>query len=267
MEWEDVFAKPGPADLESRPTGELIVRLSGMIDLKTPKAAALKVAKIRIPVYAHLVRHDRLGDFVIDAGLDRGYAKRKAGGIRGLAAPFFPIPGFQIEGADLRTRLDELGIRPKRVFHTHLHFDHSAGALDMPAGTIHVVGAGEPEFHIPLFASTKFFRNAEAIEELDFSRAPEMPIFGRAIDLLGDGSLWAVPSPGHSPGHVSYIFNGRGGPAFIAGDAVPLRSAIEPGVRPGTYAVDRKTAHVSAERIRVFLAAYPKVHIITGHEL
>lgn len=237
-----------------------------MIDIDDTKTTVTKDKKLRIPVYAHLVRHDTLGDFVIDPGLDRGYVKRKAGSIRGLAAPLFPIPGFQIEGTDLRTRLDELGVRPKRVFHTHLHFDHSAGALDMPAGTIHVVGVGEPEFHIPLFASTHFFRNAEAIEELDFSRATEMPIFGRAIDLLGDGSLWAVPSPGHSPGHVSYIFNGRGGPALIAGDAVPLRSALEPGVRPGTYAVDRKTAYTSAERIRAFIAAYPKVQLLTGHE-
>lgn len=266
-DWAEAFSKPAPATLESVATGELIVRLGGMIDLKAPAAAALKDGNIRIPVYAHLIRHEKLGDFVIDAGLDRGYARRKSGSVRGLAAPFLPIPGFQAERADLRSRLDELGSTPARVFYTHLHFDHCAGALDMPEGTVHVAGAGEPEFGVPLFAQGRFFRHTESIEELDFAAGADMPILGSALDLLGDGSLWAVSTPGHSPSHVSYIFNGRGGPALIVGDAISMRSALELGIGPGTYTSDPETAKASADRLRAFAAAYPQIRLLTGHEL
>ena len=266
-DWSEVFARPAPATLESVATGELIVRLSGMVDLSDPKASSLKEGSPRVAVYAHIIRHERLGDFVVDSGLDRGYARRKSGSVRGLAAPFLPIPGYQAERADLRSRLDALGSTPVRIFYTHLHFDHSAGALDMPKDTVHVAGAGEPEFGIPLLAQGRFFRHAEAIEELDFSAGADMPILGPALDLLGDGSLWAISTPGHSPAHVSYLFNGRGGPVLIAGDAISMRSALELGIGPGTYTVDHEAARCSADRIRAFAAAYPQVRVLTGHEL
>jgi Zn-dependent hydrolases, including glyoxylases len=266
-DWDDIFSRPALATLESVSTGELIVRLSGMVDLGASEAAGLRDGNERVPVYAHIVRHKALGDFVIDAGLDRGYARRKSGSVRGLAAPFFPIPGFQAEGEGLRSRLDAIGSTPKRVFYTHLHFDHSAGALDLPPGIPQVVGLGEPEFGIPLLAVGRFFRNAGPIEELDFSAGTDMPILGPAIDLLGDGSLWAISTSGHSPSHISYIFNGEGGPALIAGDAVSLRRALELGIGPGTYTADLEAARKSAARIRAFATAYPRVRVLTGHEL
>ena len=39
---------------------------------------------------------------------------------------------------------------------------------------------------------------------LDFDEAHELPPFGHGLDLLGDGSIWAISTPGHSPNHVSY---------------------------------------------------------------
>jgi glyoxylase-like metal-dependent hydrolase (beta-lactamase superfamily II) len=266
-DWDEAFSKPAPATLESFTTGELIVRLSGMVDLKAPQAAALEDKNARVPVYAHLVRHEKLGDFVVDPGLDRGYARSKAGSVRGLVAPILPIPGFQAEGEDLRSRLDALGSTPKIVFYTHLHFDHSAGALDMPTGIAQVAGAGESEFGAPLLADARFFRDAEAIEELDFSSGIDMPLLGPAIDLLGDGSLWAVSTPGHTKAHVSYLFNGRGGPALLAGDAICMRAILELGIGPGRYSRYPAMAKASADRIRAFVAAYPRVRVLTGHEL
>ena len=266
-EWETVFASPAKATLKSLATGSVLVRLSGLVDLGDEKASGLCDASLEVPVYAHLIRHEALGDFLVDAGLDRGYVRRKAGSVRGLASPFLPVPGFQDAGADAATSLESMGVVPACVFYTHLHFDHCAGALDLGPGIRHVVGPGEPEFGVPFLAIGRFFRHAESLEELDFSVAQDMPFLGPCLDLLGDGSLWAFRTPGHSIAHVSYLFNGSGGPALLAGDAVSLRASAERAIGPGAYSGDLVEGRRSAERIRGFIEAYPNVRLVCGHEL
>jgi glyoxylase-like metal-dependent hydrolase (beta-lactamase superfamily II) len=43
------------------------------------------------------------------------------------------------------------------------------------------------------------------INEIDFSHATEIPPLGPSVDLLGDGSLWAILTPGHTHGMFLFL--------------------------------------------------------------
>ena len=49
---------------------------------------------------------------------------------------------------------------------------------------------------------------------------------GPSGDLLGDGSLWAISTPGHTKGHISYLINGLDGPILLTMDASFIRDNL-----------------------------------------
>jgi len=66
-----------------------------------------------------------------------------------------------------------------------------------------LVAPVEPEFQPQLF---------------DFD-GPPMLGFPASRAVTADGSIVALPTPGHSPGHTSYLVRRREGDALLAGDA------------------------------------------------
>lgn len=102
------------------------------------------------------------------------------------------------------------------------------------------------------------------LAELDFSTAADMPWLGPSIDIFGDGSFWAIATPGHSRGHVSFLIVTSDGPVLLTGDAPHSGWAWEHGVGPS--GTDPVAAQASLDRLRAFAAAYPEVRVHTGHE-
>src|SRR5690606_28802478 len=97
-----------------------------------------------------------------------------------------------------RQVVEELG-SPRGVLLTHLHLDHVLGLPDLPEGTPVYVGPGEAtdrSFMNALSRGTTDFFLAGAGTLRVFDATPEEP----AIDLLGDGSIWAIHAPGHTAG-------------------------------------------------------------------
>jgi glyoxylase-like metal-dependent hydrolase (beta-lactamase superfamily II) len=45
--------------------------------------------------------------------------------------------------------------------------------------------------------------------------------------VTGDGSIVALPTPGHSPGHTSYLVRRKDGDVLLAGDVTYDLSALE----------------------------------------
>src|SRR5690606_41820310 len=70
-----------------------------------------------------------------------------------------------------------------------------------------------------------FFTESATPEIYSLSLHDALPIspFERVLDLLGDGSIWAISTPGHSPNHVSYLVNAESGPVLITGDRKSTR--------------------------------------------
>ncbi len=270
--WEEVFSKPGPVSVKSFVTAESIIKNKGALNLDHPDAGAITDSSRKVPVLSHWIRHREYGDYLVDTGLDSSYQTRSRGGFRGILVPLFLGKGIQAEGQDIAARIKEEGIDLKGVFFTHLHFDHIAGTLDLPKGEAvrYVAGKDEPYMLVRkgiLFRSPDFLEGIEPLFEIDFSGAGEMPVLGKSVDVFGDGSLWAVATPGHTPGHLSFLVNGDAGPVLLTGDACLLKEGFDRGIGPGNYSRNVEEAQETLNKLIAFSGKYPSVRLVFGHQL
>jgi glyoxylase-like metal-dependent hydrolase (beta-lactamase superfamily II) len=265
--WEQVFQNPRPISVESFETGRIDVQRSQILDLTSSRAQGLTDGKVTLPVLAHLLHHERLGNYLVDVGLDRSWVRNPNGTIKGLLAKKALGGGMQMAGTDIATLVERRKLSLGGVFLTHLHFDHIAGARDLPGSLAYVAGKDEPyQNYRWLFHGDQLNHIAE-LREIDFSKAPPLPPFEHAVDVFGDGSFWALSTSGHSQGHVSFLVNGPSGPVFLAGDAAIEREGFERGVGCGTFALDRGRAQKTLETIIAFSRQFPSVRMIFGHAL
>jgi glyoxylase-like metal-dependent hydrolase (beta-lactamase superfamily II) len=174
-----------------------------------------------LPIYAWAIEHDE-GVIVVDTGEtsrvhQHGYFPSWHPFYR-RAAHFSVHPDEEI-GAQLR----RLGISPRdvsQVVLTHLHTDHAGGLTDLTNARFRVsereykrasgIGGrlqGYLPHRWPRWWNPKFIR---------FDHGPFGP-FERSMSLTKAGDVLIVPTPGHTPHHVSVVV--RGSPSlFIAGD-------------------------------------------------
>jgi N-acyl homoserine lactone hydrolase len=101
---------------------------------------------------------------------------------------------------------------------------------------------------------------------LDFDEAHALPPFERVLDLLGDGSIWAISTPGHSPNHVSYLVNAQSGPVLITGDACAYHAQFEHRIRPTPGVDDQEAAIRSLAGLRELYDRFPTLQVMVGHE-
>ena len=84
------------------------------------------------------------------------------------------------------------------VFLSHLHADHAAGVRELPKHIPYVIQKVNILNIIQRFMAI-FWRVWKNYMRLTF-KANRMPPLGLSADLLGDGSLWAIHTPGHTHG-------------------------------------------------------------------
>ncbi|MCZ8205043.1 MBL fold metallo-hydrolase [Gemmatimonas sp.] len=267
--WDSILAHPQPITVTTWVTGEVKVDRSLLLDRSQPAAATTPDDKVWVPVLAHRIVHATRGVYLVDTGLDSTFAQRGRGNIGGLAvlaAPFMTIARQEV-GADPASRLRAAHDVLRGVFFTHLHLDHTAGVPGLPHDVPYVAGRGslDDAYESGMMAHIDHLRGVSQLEEIDFSAARELAPLGKAVDLLGDGSLWAIHTPGHSRGHVSYLVNATSGPVLLIGDASHTRWGFEHGVAPGKV-TDAAASRASLERIAAFARAYPRVKLVFGHD-
>jgi N-acyl homoserine lactone hydrolase len=259
--WVEVFQNPRPVTIESFVTGTVNINRRGTINTKHPKAGYIKDEILNVPIMVHLAHHDELGDYLLDAGLDKLYTDDPYGGIKGEFADKF----FQGQNENILFQLDCKKIIPKAVFLSHLHSDHIAGIRELPKNIPYLVGKGEIEQYQPEICGN-FLKDLETLYEIDFSKLEKMQPLGYCADLLGDGSIWAVSTPGHTKGHISYLINGLEGPTFLTMDACFIQDNLKLKIAPSDYTWNIEMAQKSLDMILEFLAAHPEVRAICGHE-
>lgn len=263
--WDEVFAHPSGATVRTIGTGKVWVPRSGVLNLDRPAAKDLPDDDVWVDVFVHWVHHPVQGDWLIDTGLDRSFRTGADGNIHGLLVRRYIRASMQDQGQDVEARIAKLGIKPAGVFFTHLHGDHTAGTPALSKAIRYVVGKGDAYVNYWLLYQGDHLAGVPYLEEINFKGAPVIPPLGPVVDLFGDGSLWAISTPGHSKGHVSYLVNGAKGPVLLTGDASHTRWGFEHDVEPG-WATDRDEALRSLEMLRAFAAAYPQVKVVFGHE-
>jgi glyoxylase-like metal-dependent hydrolase (beta-lactamase superfamily II) len=188
----------------------------------------------RVPVPAYLVETDT-ERILIDTGLHPAAAAD-------IAAHYGDedVGAFAIEQeASIADQIDLATLT--RVVLTHLHFDHAGGLALVPEGVPIVVQRAEWEAG-----------HDDAGIELNFFQPCDYAVQGREVvlvdgdhDLLGDGSVELLSTPGHSTGHQSV----RVGEIVIGADVAHFADVLDDPRFP-VFAADFDAQRRSAERLR-----------------
>ena len=206
--------------------------------------------QVRFPIPAYLVEtaEERI---LVDTGLHPGAVEDPA---RHYGTPD-ALAMFALEqeaGIDEQVDLETI----TRVVMTHLHFDHASGLALLPASVPVVVQRREWEAaHDPAAVAKNFFLPA------DYSAVSErVELVDGDHDLLGDGSVELLLTPGHTPGHQSVRV---GESLVIGGDVSHYASGLDDHRFP-IFADDFDAQKASAERLRELRKAGAAVR--PGHD-
>ena len=142
------------------------------------------------------------------------------------------IGGRPVEILPLKTApalpevMREAGVPPDQVdvvAFTHLHFDHTGW------NTTDVDGKPQPLFpnarHIVQQAEWDFWIGSDELKQgANYDNVLAPVLDAGLIDFVeGEGALTGevttIPTPGHTPGHVSFAVNSGGESAYVLGDA------------------------------------------------
>ncbi len=215
------------------------------------------------PTYAWAIEHPE-GVIVVDTGA--------AAYLKSLPRwhPYFQLGvRFDIEpeqevGPQLRSR--GIGARDvKTVVLTHMHVDHDGGLAHFPSSRILVSGeelartsgiGGAILGYLPN-RWPKWFDP----EPLAWQAAP-CGSFARSARLTKAGDVIAVPTPGHTPDHLSVIVHDGADQIMLAGDASYLESTMQRGTVDGVSPNEVEAAATLAA-IRELCAQRPTIYLPT----
>lgn len=265
-DWESIFLNPTLIKIETLRTGTIVSKISGLLNLKNANAIQLKDGVANIPVLAHIVRHEKYGDYLIDTGFDSSFTNEIGGNFKGiLKKSYFKNYIQENKSEGIEFQLKDRCLNLNGVFLTHFH-EHASGSSSLPNEIPYIYGNGEHEENFFPFVYSDFFKNKVDLQRIDFLGGQDMPIFGKCVDLFGDGSFWAVSTPGHTKGHISYIVNGKESQALITGDVCISKKGFELGVETGKFSLNIEQCRESFLKIKEFAKNYPYIKVIFGHE-
>jgi glyoxylase-like metal-dependent hydrolase (beta-lactamase superfamily II) len=216
-----------------------------------------------IPVPWFLITHPR-GNVVIDGGTAVECATDPRGHWGNAVDVYWPVLQEQ-QGCV--NQLRQLNIAPESVrfvLQSHLHLDHT-GAIGRFPNATYVVQRREHQYAFTpdWFAAGGYIRK-------DFDRPGLRWQFleGESsdyYDLYGDGSIVLVCSPGHAPGHQSFVLSlPRTGRVLLTVDAAYTMDHWEEKALPG-FMVSAVDAVRSVRKLRA-LADKTEALVVTGHD-
>lgn len=172
--------------------------------------------------------------------------------------PFFRLSRFELSASqEVAPQLEQVGLGPANVrwvVLSHLHTDH-VGGLDAFADAEILVSRTEWQRATGLGGRLRGYLPQywpPTIEPrlVDFTNTGFGPFEG-SLDLAGDGRLVLVPTPGHTPGHMSLLVRNDRRSYLLGGDVVHTADELER--REPALAAYCRREHV------VFLAAHDPV--------
>jgi N-acyl homoserine lactone hydrolase len=265
------------AGLEVVVAGELVAphayafRPRGPLPLRLPVLLRPGGPALHLPMLWFALRHPSEGTILVDTGVHPDTA-------RDLRADFGVAMGLFFRGMHpaeqtFDQQLEGLGIDPgevKLVVMTHLHADHTGGMRLLPAAEFvcsrrewkaahgrSPALAGVVPRHLPDESRMRLI-------DLDREGRPHGP-FGRTFDLLGDGSIRLVATPGHTPGHMSVLLQLPERQVLLVGDAAYTVRNIREEILP-FLTVDDGLYLRSLREIRAFAEREPDVPLVPFHD-
>jgi glyoxylase-like metal-dependent hydrolase (beta-lactamase superfamily II) len=214
--------------------------------------APVRGGSIRVPLGALLLEHPTHGPLLIDTGM------APLGRVAGAIARGVRVGAGETVPARLRAR----GIEPasiELIAMTHLHPDHVGAVPAFPAATF-VVDRAEWASASGRLAPLRGYVGGplpprERVRLID----------GDTHDLLGDGSVRLVATPGHTAGHRSVLLRTTAGEVFYLADAVYTLRNLHDDVLPWRTH-DDGASRASMERIRTYARDHPDTDLIPCHD-
>ena len=89
--------------------------------------------------------------------------------------------------------------------------------------------------------------------------------FTEAFDLMGDGSLILLATPGHTPGSLSLLVRREGaGALLLAGDLTYAAELLEQGQIPGVG--DKQQLRATTAKVRELKRNRPSLQVLAAHD-
>jgi N-acyl homoserine lactone hydrolase len=215
-----------------------------------------------LPIPAFLVEHPAAGPILIDTGLHEQVATDVGAALGRAAKVLFTIdmqPGWAVPH-----QLRERGVDPaaiETIVMTHLHYDHASGLAQFPGAQVFV---DEREWSLAARGRMTDGYLARLFPTANDWRL--LPGHVDTIDLLGDGSIRLLSTPGHTPGHRSVILRLAGGrELLLTADAAYARRTLDDGLTP-LLTWDDDAYRASLARLQAWVAAHPGAPVVTGHD-
>jgi glyoxylase-like metal-dependent hydrolase (beta-lactamase superfamily II) len=190
---------------------------------------------IRLPVPAYLIETES-ERILVDTGLNPNAVADREGHYGAGPISFFALE----QERSLAEQVDLASLT--KVVLTHLHFDHAGGLELLPDSVPVIVQRAEWEAGRERAAIERNFLLPRDYEGL----GREPVLIDGDHDLLGDGSLLLLSTPGHTPGHQSV----QVGEELVLGIDVGLFAASLDDLRFPSFADDFEAQRRSAERLR-----------------
>lgn len=253
----------GPIARETIVAANWAVARKGLIDLKDPAASELSGGKQPMVLTVHVLTHPTAGTFLIDTGMPTGRTEA-----RGLVR--HAIRGIETERT-LASILADIEGPIAGVLLTHTHIDHILGLPDLPEDVPVYVGPGDerPGSTVSGLAFPTFKRGLgdRPLTLWDLDSAAALGPVPQALDLVGDGSLWALVIPGHTAGSTAYLARTTDGPVLFTGDTSHTRWGWDHDVTPGTFTEDHEGNAIALAQLRALAASIDGIEVVVGHEV
>jgi N-acyl homoserine lactone hydrolase len=227
---------------------------------------------VRCPCLAYVVRHPSAGAILIDTGvhphasenLRKDFGNRMGLLFRNLKPAAVPY----------EEQLRRLGVDPTgamRVVMTHLHVDHTGGMRLLPQARFIVsarewaaatgrgaAGRGYAAQHLP---------SEGRLDIVDFDSDGEAYApFAKTIDIVGDGSIRLISTPGHTPGHLSvWLRLATSQQVLVVGDAAYTLRSIREEVLP-LFTISDELYLRSLRAISAFAEEDPHATLVPSHD-
>jgi N-acyl homoserine lactone hydrolase len=231
---------------------------------------------VPLPLQCFLIDH-RDGLVLFDTGIDpaimtdRGYIKQAIG--RFLLPRIFRL---RITDTD---RIDHVlagaGVAANDIqtaVISHLHFDHVGGIAQIPQADLVVSDWEWAILSDPHPEQEWILREHIEIPSAKWRQISFEPTddplfegFDGIHDVAGDGSMFLLPTPGHTRGSMSMLIRQDGwDPILLVGDLTYEAALLEDDIVPGTG--DRETLRASFAKVRRLKQRLPGLAIVASHD-
>jgi len=249
-------------------------------ELATRKGGSARPCEF--PALVALLRHPHRGWILFDTGYSEHFIAATAALPERLYRMVTPVHLDPHDCLAAQLRADGIALEDIGwIVLSHLHGDHAGGLGDFPRARVLCAGGALDDLagrgrignlrlgQLPALLAPVAGRieRMEALAPVEL--APPFHEFGQARDLFGDGSLLAVPLPGHAAGHHGLLFEDQQGPVLLVADASWSSQSIVDNTPPPALVTgwlgDTAQYRQTLARLHRLHHAAPDVRIVPAH--